>query len=159
MPQRLLVTVLLSLGLAACGQAANEGGVATTSPQSAASAVTNATPTGTVRPTAVAQPTPQFPAPPELQGTWHGIVAEGDEVTLRIRETSYTISRVTAGFPATGNGRVEVDGDEIVFSRSNRCAGDGRYRWSIEGDVLRFAPIASDPCARPFDGIDYTRGG
>ena len=159
MRRLVVLTVLLSLGLAACGQTANPGGVPTTSPESETSAAASATAAETAAPSAAPQPTPQFPVPPELQGAWRALVAEGDEVTLRVRETSYTINRVRAGFAATGNGRVAVDGDEIVFSHSNRCAGDGRYRWSIEGDVLRLIPIAPDPCERPFDGVAYTRDG
>jgi hypothetical protein len=163
MRRSLVLTVLLSLGLGGCGQTANQGGVPTTSPSSETSAATNAPPSGTAQPNATPRPTAQFPAPAGLQGTWQAIVDEGDDrLTLKITETGYTITRVVAASPAgitlSGSGRVEVDGDEIVFS-SSLCDGDGRYRWSIEGDLLRFTPIAPDPCPRPLDGIDYTRDG
>jgi hypothetical protein len=147
----LVLLVVVGSGLAGCTQVARPSDRSTPEP---------ASPAATVRPTSAAVPTPAFPAPAELQGTWRAVIGQ-DEVTLRIRETSYSISRVTAGFPATGNGRVEVDGDEIVFSGSNRCAddGDGRYQWAIDGDVLRFTSLAPDPCARPLDGVEYTRDG
>jgi hypothetical protein len=159
MQRRLVLTVLLSLGLAACGQTANPGGVPTTSPGSETSAAASATTAETAGQSAAPQPTPQFPAPPELQGAWRGLVAEDDEVTLRVQASSYTITRVIRGFAARGSGQVEVDGDEIVFSRSNLCDGDGRYRWAIEGNVLRFTPLAPDPCPRPFDGVEFSRDG
>jgi hypothetical protein len=159
MRRSLVLTVLLSLGLAACGQTDNQGGVRPTTPGSGTSAATSVTPSGTAQPSATPRP-PQFPAPAELQGTWQAI--DDDNLTLRIRETGYTITRVVgdspAGVPLSGIGSVEVDGDEIVFS-SSLCAGDGPYRGAIEGDVLRFTSIAPDPCPRPLDGIDYARDG
>jgi hypothetical protein len=56
--------------------------------------------------------------------------------------------------------RVEVDGDEIVFSNATACPADGRYRWSIENDVLRFEPVGADECTGRTDSMadtEYTR--
>ena len=156
---RRLLALLLSLGLVACQQTANQSVVPAVSPGNGSSPARNAVPTATAQPSAAAGPTAQFPAPIELQGTWRALAAEDDELTLRIGATSYTLTRVIRGFTARGTGLIAVQGDEIVFSHANLCAGDGRYRWVIEGDVLRFTAIAPDPCSRALEGLEYTRDG
>jgi hypothetical protein len=135
---------VLSIAVAACAQAAGtQQPVATTLPPSVAP-----TAAPTAEPIA---PTPLNPAPAEMISRWTSDVA-----TLDITATKLAISAVD--FPSSM--RLEVFGPELVLSRSTLCAGDGRYRWSIEGDALRFESIGSDACERrqtTLDGVTYTR--
>jgi hypothetical protein len=95
-------------------------------------------------------------APPELAGIWDGEVAPGDSVTLSLNGNSYTISRGGSA----GTGRISVEGNIIRFSGSNLCAGEGTYRWTIEGDTLTLEITeAGDPCGGRrdvFDGVLYS---
>ena len=80
--------------------------------------------------------------------------AEDDVATIRISPTGIRITRF-----ATATVRLEVIGDELVLSHSQLCTGEGRYRWSIEGDKLRFDSITPDECdgrSKTFDGVTYT---
>jgi hypothetical protein len=137
--RRLILGGLLTLSLIACTQDDNQGSPAASS----------GSPSSTERPSGSPAPaaTPEFPAPAELQGTWEAVSDSGSDLVLVIRETGY---RLTQSSPAIGSqsatGRIEVDGDEITFSNATACTGDGRYRWSIENDILRFAPIGEDAC-------------
>jgi len=158
--QRGILGALLSLALAACTQDASPG---SPTPSSALAGSSSA-PQATERPSASPAPaaTPEFPAPAELQGTWKAVMASGSDIELEISETGYRIAAPNPFGAVSGprNGRVEVDGDEITFSNSTTCVGDGRYRWSIEGDLLRFEPIGTDQCpnrAPTIAQIEYTR--
>jgi hypothetical protein len=143
--RRLVLAALLTLALAACTQDTSPGSPAASSAPGA-SAGSSGTPQATERPSPTPMPTQEFPAPTELQGTWASVSDVGEDLELELRETGYRITTSTPLGPHSGSGRIEVDGDEIKFSNSTLCAGDGRYRWSIEGDVLRFEPIDTDAC-------------
>lgn len=154
--RRLVLKAVLTYALAACTQDASPGSPSA----SGASTGSSSMPQATGRPSATPRPTPEFPAPTELQGTWASVSDVGEDLELEFRETGYRITTSTPLGPHSGSGRVEVDGDEIKFSNSTLCAGDGRYRWSIEVDVLRFEPIGTDACpsrAATIEQIEYTR--
>ena len=113
------------------------------------------TPQPTPLPTRPPQPTPAHPAPPELIGHWIAEPAPGDVIRLELDEKGFDITRF-----ASANGRIEVFDDEIVFSRSSLCQGEGRYTWTIDGEVLRFTSVTPDECpdrAKSLEGIDFTR--
>jgi hypothetical protein len=100
-------------------------------------------------------PTLLNPAPPELLGKWTVEFAEGDVGTITISPTGIRIKRF-----ASADVRLEVFGDELVLSHSQLCTGEGRYRWAIEGDQLRFDSIEPDVCdgrSKSFNGVTYTR--
>lgn len=63
---------------------------------------------------------------------------------LTLQGNGYTV-QTTGGM---GAGRIDVEGDRITFSNSNRCPdGVGTYTWSIEEDGrLRFTPVGKDTC-------------
>ncbi|HET9852772.1 MAG TPA: hypothetical protein VFP56_09730 [Candidatus Limnocylindrales bacterium] len=139
-----------ALSLAACAQA---GAPATTAPSMPAAASALAAPTASPLPTPV--PTLLNPAPPEMLGKWMTEFAEGDIGTITISPTGIRIKRF-----ASADVRLEVFGDELVLSHSQLCTGEGRYRWSIEGDELRFDSIEPDACdgrAKTFNGVTFTR--
>jgi len=142
--RRLILGALLILAIMACSPESGQGSPpASSGPTPAASGP----PAPTEQPTAVPAPTPEFPAPAELQGTWEAVSDSGSDLVLVIRETGYRLTQSSAAIGSqSATGRVEVDGDEIVFSNATACTGDGRYRWSIESGVLRFEPIGEDAC-------------
>jgi hypothetical protein len=107
-----------------------------------ASASTSAAPTiaPTTAPTETPAPTPAAPAPAELQGRWRAEIGAGIAI-LTLTETKYALNWL-----GTGAGRIAVEGDEITFSGSSGCPGDGTYRWSIDGDKLHFEPVGTDAC-------------
>jgi hypothetical protein len=159
--RRLLLSCLLGLTLAACTLGTSPGNPAVSSSDPTRPGTSSGPPDATARPSPTSRPTPEFPAPVELQGTWAAVSEAGDDLELEIREAGYTMSLLRDLGPERSSGRVVVDDDEIVFSNSNLCVGDGRYRWSIDGGVLRFEPIAPDACPGRADGledINYTRG-
>lgn len=149
--RRLILGALLSLSVIGCSQDTSRG-----SPPASSDP-----PQSTERPSATAAPTPEFPTPPELQGTWEAVSDSGSDLVLVIRDTGYRLTQSSTAIGSqSASGRVEVDGDEIVFSNATVCNGDGRYRWSIEDDVLRFEPIGSDACpgrTGSMVGTAYTR--
>jgi len=111
--------------------------------------------TPSARPTLPPQPTPAHPAPPELVGEWVAEVAEDDVIRLELTEKAFDITRF-----GTANGRIEVFDDEIVFSHSSLCVGDGRYTWTVSGDTLSFESVTPDECpdrAKSIDGIEFTQ--
>jgi hypothetical protein len=75
-------------------------------------------------------------APPELAGAWFTEVPP-DRVTLSLVGTNYSISRG----PATGSGKISVEGDMITFYDSLLCPGAGTYTWLIEDGNLIFTPV------------------
>lgn len=96
------------------------------------------------------------PAPAELQGQWvpaNG--APGQRLVIRQEQVVWGGTRI----------ELVVRGNEIDFYNGNYCGirlpgGVGRYRWSISGGLLRFEPLAVDPCtdrpgmlAEPFTKI------
>ena len=116
--------------------------------QACGGAATTPTSTGPT-PSPTTEPTPSLPAdaaPDELQGRWSTLIGPGDNVTLIIGQTGYSIVR--RGF--SGHGHISVNGDQIEFSRANQCAdGSGTCRWQISGGTLTFVPVgAADPCPR-----------
>lgn len=147
-----LAAVMLGLTVVACAPAGVTQSPASTTLPPGVAATQAATVAPTVEPPA---PTPLNPAPAEMIGTWTSEFAEGDVATLDITATAIRISRF-----ATATVRLEVFGDELVLSRSQLCVGEGRYRWSIVGDELRFDSVSPDACpdrAKTFDGATYTR--
>ena len=137
----LLLTAVLGLSVAACsGQAS---GTASPPLATVALAPPSAAPTiaPTTAPTKKPASTPALTAPAALQGRWRAEVP--DVAILTFTATGYTIRWLGAG-----NGRIEVEGDEITFwsTPNPQCPGSGTYRWSIEGDKLHLEPITSDPC-------------
>ena len=146
---RLAVTAVLVVVGAGCAQVAAPGETTSTAPSAVS---VSAPPTSTPRPP---DPTPLNPAPAELLGKWSTDFGDDDIATIRISPTSIRITRF-----ATANIRLEVLGDELVLSHSEFCIGEGRYRWTIEGDQLRFDSITPDACdgrAKSFDGVTFTR--
>jgi hypothetical protein len=150
----LVLTAVLGLSLAACsGQAA---GTASPPPATLGPAPTSAAPTiaPTSAPTKALASTPARPAPAELQGRWRAVIAAAPSI-LEFTATNYTVTWLGGG-----NGRIEVEGDEITFLGSNECPGRGTYRWSIDGDKLDLEPVGTDPCPFRFEWArteTYTR--
>jgi hypothetical protein len=139
---RLACSILAGAALAACGAGSGSGG-----------ASGPATPTPAT--TAPATPPPGGPAPPQLIGSWTDpnaapLVAP---VVLTLTSSRYTI-RTSTG---EGSGAIVVNGDEIDFFSSPRCAelplpmGVGRYHWTVQGTTLHLSPLNADPCGR----VDY----
>ncbi len=70
-------------------------------------------------------------------------------------DTGYTLTSKTG----QGTGSIVVNGNEIDFFSSSHCLdhplpdGVGRYRWTLQGTTLHFAPLNADPCGR----IDYLK--
>lgn len=97
-------------------------------------------------PPVVTSPTPAppagGPAPAELQGQWvHATGASGQRLFIRPDQVVWGGTRI----------ELVVRGNEIDFYNGNACGirlpgGVGRYRWSISGGLLRFEPLALDPC-------------
>ena len=85
----------------------------------------------------------QAPLPAELLGRWQVELSPGDTLTLEIKDGAYGIRRSGAD---SGRGRLELDGDALVFSHSTICAGEGRYAWSLHGGELHLTSIAPDAC-------------
>jgi hypothetical protein len=147
-PRSTLWSAGLALAVAACAQAgATQAPAATPAPASIAA---------TTRPTAPPPaPTPLNPAPAEMLGKWTAQFSEGDVARITITATRITIVRL-----GSADIRLEVFGDELVLSHSQLCVGEGRYRWSIQGDELRFDSVEPDACdgrSKSFDGVTYTR--
>ena len=137
----LVLTAVLGLSVAACsGQAS---GTASPPPATVAAAPTAAAPTSapTTAPTKAPASTPALPAPAALQGRWRAEIP--DVAILTFTATGYTIQWL-----GSGNGRIEVEGDEITFwsTPNPQCPGSGTYRWSIEGDKLHLEPVGPDLC-------------
>jgi hypothetical protein len=81
--------------------------------------------------------------PTELHTGWQTTLDNGESVTLRLRADSYQITRG----PASGSGRVDVEGDIMTFSNSNLCDGIGTYRWLLQNDILTLTSTRADPCS------------
>lgn len=87
-------------------------------------------------------PPPGGPAPAELQGQWVDAGgAPGQRLVIRPQQVVWGPARI----------ELVVRGDEIDFYNGSYCGiklpgGVGRYRWSISGGLLRFEPLAPDPC-------------
>jgi len=134
-----LAGVLLALSLAACGGDSAAPGTAGESARSLS------TPTSS---TSSANGAPVGgPAPEELQGTWLLVSKKNAEKGLQfiISEHHYRVPRRFA------HGDLVVDGNEIAFFNAAICGltlpeGVGHYRWTIEGELLRFEPIGEEPC-------------
>lgn len=57
-------------------------------------------------------PSPAFPAPAELQGTWEAVSDSGSDLVLAIRETGYRLTQSSTAIGSRSTtGRVEVDGE------------------------------------------------
>ena len=130
--------VVAALCLAIVGCAADEG---QPTPESSAPPLPSAS--ETPEPSVSSPDLESGRAPPELAGTWRRSF-EGDTLLLTLDGNGYTVrSSMDAGA-----GRIDVDGDRITFSNSNRCPeGVGTYAWSIEENGrLRLTPIGEDTC-------------
>jgi hypothetical protein len=133
--------------LAACASAAAPTAAPTANPSIATPAVT-IEPTGTPVATLV-------PVPSELVGQWRAEFTANDFVLLEIKERAYSIVR-----EASGQGRLELDGDALVFSHGSLCTGEGRYAWTLTGETLHFDSIGRDDCPgreSSLDGATYVR--
>ena len=147
----IVAEAIVAFLVVACGQPGAPAQPSGTAPASAG-ATAAATETATPQPPA---PTPLNPAPAEMLGKWTAEFAQDDIAEITITPTGIKI----VGFGGS-DVRLEVTGDELALSHSQLCDGVGRYRWSIEGDKLRFDSIQPDPCdfrGKRFDGITYTR--
>ncbi len=110
----------------------------------------------TVAATSAGQTPTSDPATAALFGEWRTVIAEGDNVTLRLREGRYTILRG----PATGQGGMNARAGEAEFSGSDLCDGIGIYRWSIQDGALSFTSVGKDDCpgrSEVLDGITYRK--
>jgi len=141
---RCLATVVLAIGLAACGgqsgptAADQTGSVPSATPRSAATAIPAPGPTAW----------PRTPAPAELQGKWRTSINDADKPVLTITDFKYTIERL-----GIGTGAIEVHGDQIDFFGSNLCSGRGSYTWSIDNGTLTLTAAGPDPCPNRADAI------
>lgn len=147
----IVLGAILGVIVAACAEAG-----ASLPPVSTA-LLPSANPTETAPPSQPAEPVATLlnPAPAELIGRWTADFGGDDVARIDITATGISIFRF-----AGANLRLEVFGDELVLSHSQLCSGDGRYRWSIDGDKLLFESVTPDPCdgrAKSFDGVTYTR--
>ena len=149
-----LAAAVVTIAVAACSQAGATMQPAPTALEPSVGPTVAATSAATPEPP---PPTPLNPAPAEMIGKWTYEFAEGDVATLDISATAIRIHRF-----AIATVRLEVFGDELVLSRSQLCTGEGRYRWSIVGDELRFDSVSPDECPdrqKTFDEATYTRVG
>lgn len=148
-----IVLIMLSGVLAACAPAAATPPPVAQSPAPTASVATASL--ATEAPSAVPAATAQ-PLPSELIGKWLSEQSTADiPIDLEIKQGSYSISHLELA-----RGRLEVDGDALVFSHGSLCAGNGRYSWSVDGNELTFQSIEPDECpgrAAGLDGVTYTR--
>jgi hypothetical protein len=125
----------VALGLGACATPPAASSPLTSAPAPATSIVTPSPSSER------ASATPDAPSePPELFGTWRTTLV-GQRVTLVLTPDTYTIIRGIN----KGDGDVSVDGDRIDFFNSTLCEGTGEYRWTIDGDTLRFSSL-TEPC-------------
>jgi len=96
------------------------------------------------------EPTPTQPAdaaPRELEGRWTTVIGPGDNATLIIEGTGFSIARGGA----SGRGQISVHGNQIEFSRVQTCPDvTGTYTWKLSGATLTFTPVGPDPCPRAF---------
>ena len=132
-PLRGTLTALAVIGMLACGVPAAS--------------------TATQSPVPIpASPTPGLdPVPLELRAAW--TTRLGDEtMTLTLFERSYAVRR---GPNRTTGGLGTRDG-EIRFLASTACNGTGTYRWSLQGNSLRFSPVSPDECPGRFEIMDNT---
>jgi hypothetical protein len=143
-----IVLIALGVALAACAPAAPTLPPVSPSPAPTARLASEA-------PTAAPAVTPQ-PLPAEIIGKWQSeLSTEELPIDLEIKQGSYSLFHLSMA-----RGRLEVDGDGLAFSHSTQCAGEGRYRWLVEGNELTFQSIEPDECpgrAAGLDGITYTR--
>lgn len=143
-----IVLIALSAALCACAPAA-----ATLSPVSPGPA-----PTASLAPEnpSEAPGVTAQPLPDEIIGKWHSELSTDDlPIDLEIKQGSYSLFHLSMA-----RGRLEVDGDGLVFSHGSLCTGVGRYSWSVEGNELTFQSMAPDECpgrAAGLDGITFTR--
>jgi hypothetical protein len=137
---RVFILVLSVLGVSCVACSGQASGTASPPPTVAPATTTAPTIAPTIAPTKAPASAPALPAPAELQGRWRAVVATAPSI-LEFTATKYTVTWLGGG-----NGRIEVEGDEITFFGSRDCPGRGTYRWSIEGDKLDLEPVGTDPC-------------
>lgn len=99
-------------------------------------------PAGRAVPSPTPAPPPGGPAPAELRGQW---------VTGEVPSTGRLVIRPDSWVSGAVHGELVVRGNEIDFFNADYCGirlpgGVGRYQWSINGGLLRFTPLAPDPC-------------
>jgi hypothetical protein len=84
-----------------------------------------------------------------------------DPVRLYLRETTYTATRAGASHA----GKIAVDGSIIEFTSicgGTSVEGSGRYRWTVDGDVLHLDLIGKDECtgrSAILEDATYARSG
>jgi hypothetical protein len=135
------IAVILLLG--ACASAPAESTLVAQTPAAASEPTgPSASPaaSGDASPGASSAPS-ELAQPPDLLGTWRTTLG-GQRVTLTLREDgTYSIHRGVS----QGTGEMTVDGDRIDFFNGSLCEGTGEYRWTIDGDSLRFSSL-TEPC-------------
>jgi hypothetical protein len=138
-PSGAFLLLLLPCLLVACGGA---------NPTTTATAHASATASRT--PTPAASPPPGGPAPVQLIADWELTpFASNPNNAVDLIVNATTFSFETSG--DTNFGDLVVNGTEIDFYNGDGCGlalpdGVGRYRWSLQGAALSFAPLAQDPC-------------
>ena len=141
--------MLIAVACAACSGGSSASTTATPSVPASEEQSSTAVPS--------AAPSADDSAPDELQGLWEATITTGEDVTLELRASGYTVNRGGA----VGSGSISVDGSQIVFSTTLCQLGKGPYEWSIEGETLTFTPLEPrDPCGNRIiflEGASYTR--
>lgn len=149
-PNAILV-ILLGLSAAACTQAGAPS--ATAGPTALPPSIVAATQAAlTDAPAATA-----VPLPAGLAGKWKVELAPGDIATLELGPGFYVIERGDSG-----RGRLEADGSTLVLSHGTKCAGEGRYAWTITAGALHLQSSTPDACpgrAQSIDGQTFARSG
>lgn len=112
--------------------------------------------------------------PAELLGEWFlppaiVVAVEGNSscrmLRLTLTATTYRLTHDPACGGLTSLGEVVVNKTEIDFFNADVCGlelpeGVGRYRWTLDGGLLRFTAVNPDPCPRGaawFDNRSYSR--
>lgn len=110
------------------------------------------------KPTPSSPVSPVSPAPLALQGVWvTTLTGSGQKVTLTLGATDYRINRGAN----QASGTIAVTDNQIKFSDSTACNGDGTYRWVINGTSLLFTTDAPDACpgrSEVLAGYTYVKG-
>lgn len=135
------LALVIPLVIAACGSSG--GAPSTAEDHSPVSVVIAASP-----------PPPGGPLPPQLRGYWRNVDSANalSYSKLRLTANSYSANQAI--------GSAVVNGDEIDFFAAPHCDSIdavGRYRWTLNGDLLHFTALNDDPCERKamFDNETY----
>ena len=142
------LALVVVLGLGGCGGQATPTAQSSPSPSPLPTVSTSACASAPASTSPPATPAPGWPTggavPAELAGSW----ALGD---FCLWLTGYTYD-----FGA-GRGNVVVNGAEIDFFNGEACGktlpdGVGRWKWTVNGNMLTLSLLAGDPCRRGIAG-------